>query len=283
VSMDRFGIFNMQVYHRSIRFYVSDLHVNRKALNLSEDPGWEGRGNRVQFLEEEFQRQNFGFSETNWAGGKIGEIGGVFYRTEPSDPLHGYYADDIGNLTLEDPISFSGSICFVDGGTDSGMFLGYFNSGDYLGEIPASQSGMPLKNMLGLVVEGPTRIGYRLASLCSPGPEKASHKNGPVFLPTAEPHKFSFSYDPKANQNLGRITVVLDAQTFELDLTSAQRLAGATMNRFGMANIRKGGKYVTLFLDDLTYTANWPEAFKSFHHQQQMITVPYPSEGRNFW
>jgi len=55
------------------------------------------------------------------------------------------------------------------------------------------------------------------------------------------------------------------------------------MNRFGMANIRKGGKYVTLFLDDLTYTANWPEAFKSFHHQQQMITVPYPSEGRNFW
>jgi hypothetical protein len=283
VSMDRFGIFNMQIYHRMIQLYVADLQVNGKAVNLTENPGWEGRGNRVRFFEEDFQRQNFGYSETNWAGRQAGEIGGVFYRTEPNDPLHGYYADDIGRLTLEDPISFSGKISFVDGGTDAGMFFGYFNSGDYSRDIPAYQSGMPLKNMVGIVVQGPTRIGYRFTALCSPTPEKASHKNGPVFLPTGEQHEFSFTYDPKANRNLGRITVVLDAQTFELNLTSAQRAAGASLDRFGVASIRKGGKYVELYLDDLTYTENLPKAYSPVHYFQQVITVPYPPEGRKYW
>ena len=283
LSMDRFGIFNMQIYHRMIQLYIADLKVNGGTVNLTQNPGWEGRGNRVQFNEEDFQRQNFGYSETNWAGGQVGEIGGVFYRTEPNDPLHGYYADDVGKLTLEDPISFCGKISFVDGGTDAGVFFGYFNSGDYSRDIPAFQSAMPLKNMLGIVVEGPTRIGYRFTALCSPTPEKASHQNGPVFLPTAEQHRFSFTYDPKANQNLGRITAVLDAQTFELDLTSAQRAEGVVLDRFGLASIRKGGKYASLYLDDLTYTANRLEAYRTVHHLQQVISVPYPAEGRNYW
>lgn len=283
VSMDRFGIFNMQIYHRMIQFYVADLKVNGKSVNLTDNPGWEGCGNRVQFFEEDFQRQNFGYSETNWAGGQGGEIGGIFCRTEPDDPLHGYYADDIGKLTLEDPISFSGNVSFVDGGTDAGMFFGYFNSMDQLRDIPASQSGMPLKNMMGIVVEGPTRIGYRFTALCSPTPEMASLKNGPVFLPTAGQHQFTFTYDPKANKNRGRITVVLDEKKFELDLTTAQRAAGANLDRFGVASIRKGGKYVRLYFDDLAYTANWPESYKPHHRLQKVTIVPYPSEGRLYW
>jgi hypothetical protein len=283
VSMDRFGIFNMQIYHSMIQLYVADLTVNGKKVNLTENPNWEGRGNRFQFLEEDFQRQNFGYSETNWAGARAGEIGGVFYRTEPNDSLHGYYADDIGKLTLEDPISFSGSICFVDGETDAGMFFGYFNSQDYLRDLPASQSGMPLENMMGIVVEGPTRVGYRFSALCSPTPEMASQKNGPVLLPTAERHAFSFTYDPIANKGIGRIAVVLDGQRFELDLSSKQRVAGAIVDRFGVASIRKGGKCVTLYLDDLTYTAYRPEVYNPVHHQQQVITVPYPSGGRGVY
>jgi hypothetical protein len=90
-------------------------------------------------------------------------------------------------------------------------------------------------------------------------------------------------YDPKANQNLGRITAVLDAQTFELDLTSAQRAEGVVLDRFGLASIRKGGKYASLYLDDLTYTANRLEAYRTVHHLQQVISVPYPAEGRNYW
>src|SRR5437764_10859082 len=113
VYMDRFGLFNLQMYHQYIDLDLSDLMVNDHKVDLSKDPGWEGQGNRVEFVEQEFQRQNFGFSETNWAGDAIGEIGGQFTSAETVDPMFGYYADDIGKLSLDDPISFSGNVCFV--------------------------------------------------------------------------------------------------------------------------------------------------------------------------
>ncbi len=282
VSMDRFGIFNMQVYHRAARFFISDLTVNGKQVDLGKDPGWEGRGNRVQFVETDFQRQDFGYSETNWAGRQIGEIGGLFYRTEPDDPVHGYYADDVGKLTLDDPIFFSGNICFVNGGTDAGMFFGYFNAQENMKEMSDKRAGMPLNDMMGIVVDGPTRIGYYFSALCSPKREAASLKNGPVFLPTGTTHAFSFAYDPQANGGVGRITVTLDQETFALDLTPQQRAAGAVFDRFGLANNRAGGKYVTLYFDDLSYTARRAAGYQPVRHEQQVTKVPYPRGGRKY-
>jgi hypothetical protein len=280
--MDRFGIFNMQIYHRVARFFVSDLTVNGTRIDLSKDPGWDGRGNHVTFVERDFQRQDFGYSETNWAGERIGEIGGLFYRTEPVDPIHGYYADDVGRLTLDDPITFSGNIAFVNGATDAGMFFGYFNAGKTMAELEDERAGMPLDDMLGLVVDGPTRVGYYFTALCSPKREVVSDKHGPIILPTCEPHTFSFTYDPQANGGVGRITVTLDGKSFFLDLTPQQRSAGATFDRFGVASIRKGGKYVTVYLDDLTYTARRSQHYTPVYHEQQVTRVPYPPGGRKY-
>jgi hypothetical protein len=282
VSMDRFGIFNRQIYHRVTRFFVSDLTVNGTKVDLRKDPGWDGRGNRVTFVERDFQRQDFGYSETNWAGTGIGEIGGLFYRTEPVDPIHGYYADDVGRLTLDDPITFSGNIAFVNGATDAGMFFGYFNAGKTMAELEDERAGMPLDDMLGLVVDGPTRVGYYFTALCSPKREVVSDKHGPIILPTCEPHTFSFTYDPQANGGVGRITVTLDGKSFFLDLTPQQRSAGATFDRFGVASIRKGGKYVTVYLDDLTYTARRSQHYTPVYHEQQVTRVPYPPGGRKY-
>ena len=61
---------------------------------------------------------DFGYSESNWAGKQIGEIGGLFWRVRPAGP-YGYYCDDVGALTLDDPISFSGSVNFTTGQTDA--------------------------------------------------------------------------------------------------------------------------------------------------------------------
>lgn len=282
VSMDRFGIFNMQIYHRVARFFVSDLTVNGTKVDLRRDPGWDGRGNRITFVERDFQRQDFGSSETNWAGERIGEIGGLFYRTEPVDPIHGYYADDVGRMTLDDTISFSGHISFVNGATDAGMFFGYFNARETMAEIQEERAGMPLDAMLGIVVGGPTRVGYYFSALCSPKREMASDKRGPIILPTGERHTFSFTYDPQANSGAGRIKVTLDEKSFFLDLTPQQRSAGATFDRFGVASIRKGGKYVTLYLDDLTYTARRPQHCTTVYHEQQVTRVPYPPGGRKY-
>jgi hypothetical protein len=109
-----------------------------------------------------------------------------------------------------------------------------------------------------------------------------SDKHGPIILPTGERHAFSFMYDPQANRGVGRITVTLDEKSFFLDLTPQQRSAGAAFDRFGVASIRKGGKCVTVFLDDLTYTACRPQDYTPVFHEQQVTRVPYPPGGRRY-
>ncbi|WP_428938596.1 hypothetical protein [Fontivita pretiosa] len=290
VQLDRFGIFNMQMYHRSVTFYVSDLVVNGQKIDLSKDPGWEGRGNRVTFAEQDFQRQDFGYSpDTNHAGGQKGEIGGQFYNVEPIDPLHGYYAAEVGKLTLDDPIRFSGRVSFIEGSTDAGMFFGYFSAEDEKKELPPNvpNSGgvaWPQPNTLGIVVDGPARIGWFFSPYCTAATRELSVRTeGPVFHPTRVSRRFEFVYDPSANNGVGRITVRLDGhEPFSVDLKPEQRKAGATFDRFGLMSFRRGGKFSTLFFDDLTYTARRPAGYQPTFHKQQITRVQYPPGGRKY-
>ena len=127
-EFDRFGLFNIARFGTRVEMYLGDLTVNGQKIDLSQDPHWEGRNNESRYTEPNFQAMHsYGWSQTNWAGEKPGEIGGLFWRTEPPDPLCSYYGDDVGELTLDDPISFSGTICFTDGMTDAAAYFGYFN------------------------------------------------------------------------------------------------------------------------------------------------------------
>jgi len=101
-------------------------------------------------------------------------------------------------------------------------------------------------------------------------------------VPDRRTRRFSFLYDPQANQGVGRITVTLDEKTLVLDLTARQRAAGATFDRFGLSNIRAGGKFVTIYFDDLTYSARRPAGAKPEPHPQKVVTVPYPAGGRKY-
>ncbi len=266
VAMDRFGIFNMQLAGAEANFHISDLTVNGKAVDLSRDPDWQGHGNRVRFADPDFVRQNFGYSsETKFAGGTKGEIGGLFYNVEPVNPLHGYYADDVGRLTLDDRIHFSGKLSFLEGSTDAGMFFGFFRAEDEKRILPPDRAnkggtGWPQPNALGVVVDGPARIGWYFMPVCTAvTPELSRGTPGRVFLPTRAHRTFTFDYDPGANSNVGRVTVGLDGEPpFTLDLTAEQRRAGATFDRFGLMSFRRGGKFSILYLDDLTYTTRSP-------------------------
>src|SRR5262249_20086950 len=145
LTLDRFGVFNFQLPGGPTEFALSELVVNGTSIDLSKDPKWEGKGNRHTFVERDFHaKQDFGFSRTNFAGKNTGDIGGTFWRTEPIDPLHAFYADDIGELTLDDPISFSGQIAFTAGGTDAGMMFGYFNKDDAMLKLTDAESGAPM-------------------------------------------------------------------------------------------------------------------------------------------
>jgi hypothetical protein len=280
---DRFGVFNFQLPGGPTTFSLSNLTVNDKKVDLSHDPRWEEKGNRQSFIERDFHaKQDFGFSRTNFAGNAPGEIGGTFWRTEPIDPLHAYYAEDIGELTLDDPISFSGQIAFTSGGTDAGMMFGYFNAKDATAELKEPESGAPMPQTMVLAIEGPTRIGYQFSGQLAPTRKLSSHSDGPVFVPRGDKHPFTFQYDPAANNGVGRIKMTIDDVAHTLDVSPTQRHAGAIFNRFGLMNIRRGGKYVTVYLDDLSYTARRAKDFQPKSHEQRQVHVPYPENGRKY-
>jgi hypothetical protein len=280
---DRFGVFNFQLPGGPTSFSLSDLIVNGKKIDLLRDPHWEEKGNQQTFVEHDFHaKQDFGYSRTNFAGRAPGEIGGTFWRTEPIDPLHAYYADDIGELTLDDPISFSGQIAFTAGGTDAGMMFGYFNDKDAQVQLRDPESGAPMPQTMVLAIEGPTRIGYQFSAQFAPTRQLSSHSDGPIFVPQGDKHPFTFRYDPQANNGVGRITMDIDNDVHKLDLHPKQRAAGTKFNRFGLLNIRRGGKYVTVYLDDLSFTARHPANYQPIQREQQVVHVPYPENGRKY-
>lgn len=277
--INRFGIYNAQLYSDKTEFYLSDLTVNGHRVDLSKDPHWDGRYNRVSYTERDFhEKMDFGYSETNWAGESPGEIGGKFWSTEPEDPSHGYYGAEIGELTLEDRISFSGSVYFVDGGPDGQSFLGYFNKDEKMAPIEGEHNGHPLNQSMGIQIADSSSIGYRFSALCSPTFKLAGMADGPIFLPR-EKKRFTFDYDPSAGS--GRITVTLEQEKFTMDLTPEMRKQGAKFDRFGLTNVRRGGKYNVIYYDDLTYTARRPAGYKPVKHEQKTVTIPYPEGGRD--
>lgn len=285
-ELNRFGLFNIQRYGESIEMYLSDLVINGIKLDLSQDPHWEGRNNRATWIEPNFQSMNnFGFSQTNWAGKAPGEIGGLFWRVEPPDPHFGYYGDEVGALNLDDPISFSGQINFTTGMTDAAMYFGYFNSKDYSVSGTSSPGmGFPLPNMMGLCIADSSAVGYYFVGLASDSSGEGVELRGPVFVPDRKVHHFSFTYDPCANNGAGQILFSLDGQKMVKDLDPSMRRSGALYDHFGLASVRRGGNSVEVYLDDLSYTARLGPDAKQVIHKQEVLPVKYPKEsaGRKY-
>jgi hypothetical protein len=277
--MDRFGIVNNQAYGDNIEMYFSDLTVNGHKIDLTRDPRWVGQGNRVSYPAWSFHPcHDYGFVETNWAGAAPGELGGLLWATEMPDPTYGYYADDVGQLTLDDPISFSGNICNVDGQPDSGMMFGYFNTK----ALKTEDFKQRLDQSMGLFVEGPSSIGKTLMAYCAVNKDQVIIlKDPPLFQPDYKKRKFTFDYDPKANNGVGRCTMTLDGKSYTIDLTPEQRKVGARFDRFGMRNMRGGGKLVEIYFYDLTYTARRSKDYKPTFHKQGITKLPYPDGGRH--
>src|SRR5262249_37324897 len=207
-----------------------------------------------------------------------GEIGGLFWRTEPQDPLCSYYGDDVGELTLEDPISFSGTICFTDGMTDAAAFFGYFNRDNQVQRFDPARpdSFSPAASSIGVTIADSSAVGYyftpRVTSASRGGVEKACE----VFTPDPRRRRFTFDYDPEANGGTGRASVTLDGRAYALDLTREQRKAGAVFNRFGLASVRSGGHSVEFYLDDVSYTARRRPGTQPKFIPQTTLGRPYP-------
>src|SRR5262249_3084190 len=151
-----FGLMNMILMNMmkaggSMKVYFDDLKYDGRSQDFSRDPGWDAAGNRATYKATDVAgAHNFGFSDTNYAGGKPGEIGGIFWRSGK----YGYYADRVGPLTLDDRLEAGGKVVLKVGAPDSDMYLGWFNSADK--EKPPVQA----RHFLGVHVGGPTRVGH---------------------------------------------------------------------------------------------------------------------------
>ncbi|MFO0954217.1 MAG: hypothetical protein U0835_24280 [Isosphaeraceae bacterium] len=280
-EFDRFGLFNIARFGTRMELYLGDLVVNGQKIDLTQDPHWEGRNNESRYTEPNFHAaHSYGWSQTNWAGEKPGEIGGLFWRTELPDPLCSYYGDRVGELTLDDPISFSGTICFTDGMTDAAAFFGYFNRDNQVSPHDGSEPEKlsPDANTMGIAISDNSAVGYYFQAQVSARDRSGSRQRWGVFTPDRRRRRFSFDYDPSGN---GRVTFTLDGRKESFDLRPEQRKAGATFNRFGLANVRNGGHSVEFYLDDLTYTAR---GARPKPVPQTFTEVPYPHKqaGRRY-
>jgi len=286
-EFDRFGLFNIARFGQRVEIYLGDLTINGEPVELSQDPHWEGRNNQSQYTEPNFHgMHSYGWSQTNWAGMKAGEIGGLFWRTEPPDPLFSYYGDDVGKLTLEDPISFSGTICFTEGMTDAAAFFGYFNRDNQVEKFREdnSDAGFPMRNMMGIAIADASSVGYYFTPLVSCADRDGTDKVCEVFTPDRRRRRFAFAYDPKGNGGTGRVTVRLGGNEHVLNLSAQHRKTGAVFNRFGLANVRRGGHSVEFYLDDVTYTARREPNARPTSVPQTTVEVPYPHQqaGRRY-
>src|SRR5205085_10193699 len=99
---------------------------------------------------------------------------------------------------------------------------------------------------------------------------------------TRERHDFKVAYDPTPNNNLGRLTATLDDKTVSIDLSAKQRADGAFFDHFGVTNLRAGGKFVEVYLDDLTYTARRPGKYQPEFHKHEVTKIPFPRNGRKY-
>jgi hypothetical protein len=250
--LDRFGIWNVQTTGSGMELYFADLEIDGQPIDLSSDPKWEALGNDIEFPDRVMRPfQDFGFSPTNIAGGKPGELGGVIWR----DDKPAYYAARTKPLTLDDELFASGTIAFSAQGSDSDIWFGWFDSTSKKNRLTV-ESKAPPTDLLGIALGGPSRIGHYF----HPGYRDSKGQGvvaeaGPVLRPDGKVHHWTLRYDPKGAGGNGKIEMTLDQDKLEVELKPNGRKTGAKFDRFGLFNVQEGGHHVEVHLDDLKYTA----------------------------
>jgi hypothetical protein len=107
------------------------------------------------------------------------------------------------------------------------------------------QSKEPQKNILAVLIEGPSRIGhYFRPAFHDRNGKSLVPKDGPIIRPDGQAHSWKIHYVPRAAGGQGQITVTFDGQEQVLTLNANQREAGAVFDRFGLFNFQTGGQYV---------------------------------------
>jgi len=235
--------------------YFDDVVRDGVTYGFDAEPGWQGQGNRITFVDYELgNAQNFGWSDTSFAGGTRGEVGGLIWRIDPSVNAHAYYADLVGPFSLNDKLSASGKIAFTLGNSDAAVYVGWFNGEKYKDQVRQVDS-VPPPDFVGFEIEGPSAEGFFFRAIYKTATGSGGDSGvsaSPSIFPNGQHHTWSINYDPTGH---GSVLLKLDSDQVRLDLSPGHKAEGATLDRFGIFAVRTGGHAVKVFMDDLSYSA----------------------------
>ncbi len=213
--------------------------------------GWTGFGNTAN-------GQNFGFRATDLTGGAspAGEAGGTFVR----DPNVAFYGDTTlgGTLTLNDAMHAEGELATANNNWDGDLRIGFFNTD--------SGGQTTLGNVLGLNLAEPGGgiTGYRVSAAIIPANLTQLYSTPLDMSPLEGSFSFRFDYDPAGNGGNGSLVMEIfsgigdSMGTRTINLSAAQRAAGANFNAFGFIIGGQGNAVpefqLKAYLDAVSYT-----------------------------
>jgi hypothetical protein len=233
-----------------------------KSESFDRDPLWEGFHNRMTPQQATIITQDFGYSNSNFAGKRMGEAGGAIQRSMTP----AFYAKRIEPKTLNDKLTASGTFAITSSRGSAGVFFGWFN------EKKAGSSSRPT-NSLGMSfdIEG---SGGRLATYLITSNNKCwgnfvtpyipgTYRPTPIKADGSVRYTWKLAYDPAANGGNGQFKFTIKGDSanpanFEnreltVDIPAELRNDGATFDHFGMMNLLVDGSSATFYFDDLQF------------------------------
>jgi hypothetical protein len=195
--------------------------------------------------------ENFGYSATNHAGGKTGEIGGMVSQAGEV----AYYAKVIEPKTFSDKLTASGT--FASDDKSYHLQIGFFNAD--------TTNEWRTPNTITLRLQGRGGNFFAYADYCTSkwraggqtfteaADRKSSRAPATVFKSAGKPVKWSITYDPNGNEGKGVLTATVGDHTAVCELDSGHKADGATFNRFGIINVIKSADHGSeAWFDDIT-------------------------------
>jgi hypothetical protein len=258
---DHFGMMTvMKSFDSGSEIWFDDLRINdSRAESFDQDPKWNGRNNR-QTSTSRLVRPwfDFGFSETQFAGGKRqGELGGQIFRGDCRYPERmACYGDRIGPLTLDKPLYAAGKVAMRRGVSDSTSLFGFYNSTDSMRSNPSQGNSIP-ESVVGVHIEGPSSEGFLFYPVIrvKEGPSAYGRfRECPAIQPDGASHDWRLEYNPAGAEGNGAITVTLDGKSHTLDLAAEFKSHPTTFDRFGIVTPWIDGNSQDVFWDDIEYT-----------------------------